>query len=90
MFSAALFVLIDCQFARCPHLSGDGRYASERASGKASERVSERTSERVPIKARSVRCKETSRSAVRDRIFDWSLSSCPLTISRAKVPTRTT
>jgi len=24
MFSAALFVLIDCQFARCPHLSGDG------------------------------------------------------------------
>lgn len=32
MFSAALFVLIDCQFARCPHLSGDGRYTSERAS----------------------------------------------------------
>lgn len=29
MFSAALFVLIDCQFARCPHLSGDRRYASE-------------------------------------------------------------
>jgi len=31
MFSAALFVLIDCQFARCPHLSGDGGCASERA-----------------------------------------------------------
>lgn len=40
MFSAALFVLIDCQFARCPHLSGDGHCASERAS------------ERAPIKAR--------------------------------------
>lgn len=23
MFSAALFVLIDCQFAQCPHLSGE-------------------------------------------------------------------
>jgi len=56
MFSAVLFVLIDCQFAQCPHLSGGGRCASER----------------VPIKA--PRCKETSRCAVRDRIFDWPLS----------------
>lgn len=31
MFSAALFVLIDCQFARCPHLSR-GRALRERAS----------------------------------------------------------
>lgn len=32
MFSAVLFVLIDCQFARCPHLSGGGRCANEWAS----------------------------------------------------------
>lgn len=83
MFSAALFVLIDCQFARCPHLSGDGRCASGRT-----ERASVDKSPSSDVKKRLA-----ALFAIEFSIGPYPVALYPLplhTISLAKVPTRTT